>query len=144
MTFDEIFAEWDQDGKFDKVNLDAEALRIAGLESKYWKMYLAERRHLRRMEVVLKKFRMDKTEFYTMGPHSETPKDWRLPPQGRVQKGEVEKYLEIDVHVVSEALKVADQEDKVDLLKSILNSIKGRIWEIGRSIEWIRWSNGAN
>ena len=144
MTLDEIFAQWDADGVIDRTDLGEEAARVPQLHSKYWKMFLAERKVLRERDVVFKKLRLDKTEFYTLGPHSGTPKDWQLPACGRVTKSEVEKYLEIDVHVVSAALKLAEQRDKVDLLQAILDSIKGRNWEIGRKIEWVKWSGGAS
>lgn len=143
MTFDEIFAEWEKDAKFDETDLGEEATRIPGLLSKYWKMYKNERKLLRKMEIVLKKLRLDKVEFYTMGAHEGTPKEWRLPAQGRVPKNEVDKYLDVDINMVAEALKVADQRDVVEFLEAIINSIKGRGWELDKKIKWVMWTNGA-
>lgn len=143
MTFDEIFSQWEIDGKIDRTELGEEAIRTAGILSKYWKMYLSEKKQLRIQEVILKKLRMDKSEFYTLGPHEGTPKDWKLPAHGRVAKNEVDKYLEIDIHIVSEALKTAEQKDKVDLLAAIIDQVKGRGWDIDKKMKWTMWMEGA-
>jgi hypothetical protein len=143
VTLDELFAEWEADGKIERHDLGNEALKTVPLLSKYWKWYLIERKELRKQEVIFKKIRLDKAEFFTLGAHEGTPKDWRLPAQGRVAKNEVEKYLEVDVHVVTQALKLAEQKDKVELLEAIINSIKGRTWDIDKKLKFLLWSEGA-
>lgn len=143
MTLDEIFEEWERDGKIDQYNLGDEALKTVPLLSKYWKHYIRERKLLRKKEIVFKKLRKDKAEFFIMGPHEGTPKEWTLPLGGRVVKTEVEKHLEIDRDVVAHALDVADQKDKVELLEAIINSIKGRTWDIDKKLKYLLWSEGA-
>ena len=80
MTLAELPAEWDKDCQIDRTELGQEAIKIPQLHSKYYKIYSISRLQLRKLEADFKTLKLEKYEFYTMGPTEETQaKGWALP-----------------------------------------------------------------
>ena len=143
MKIDDIYAEWEKDSQLDRAELGEEALKIPKLHHKYFKIFTHERLQLRKLETELKQLKLEKHEFLTLGPTEEThARGWRLPPQGKILKSEVNNYIEADKDIVNLSLKIGIQHEKLDLLESIIKSLTARGFNIKAAIEWERFKVG--
>lgn len=143
MKIDDIYAEWEKDSHLDRSELGEEALKIPKLHHKYFKIFTHERLQLRKLETDLKQLKLEKHEFFTMGPTEEThEKGWRLPPQGKILRSDVNNYIEADKDIVNLSLKIGIQHEKIDLLESIIKSLTARGFNIKAAIEWERFKVG--
>jgi hypothetical protein len=144
MTLEELQAEWDKDSKIDRTELGEEALKIAQLHSKYYKIYSASRLQLRKLEAEFKVLKLEKYEFYTMGPTEETEeRGWKLPPRGMILKAEVNSYIEADSDLIKASLKIGLYQEKVSFLEDIIKSLVNRGFNIKAAIDWERFKVGA-
>jgi hypothetical protein len=143
MKIDDIYDEWEKDSHIDRSELGDESLKIPKLHHKYFKIFTHERLTLRKYEAELKQMRLEKHEFYTLGPTEEThEKGWKLPPQGRILKSEVSNYIDADKDIVNLTLKVGIQQEKIELLQSIIKSLTNRGFNIKAAIDWEKFKVG--
>jgi len=143
MKTEEIFELWDKDSKIDISELALESLKIPELHNKYYKIYHRQRLLFIKLQKEHEQLVFDKKEFFTLGPNEETKSlGWELPERGKILKSEVQIYLDADKDVVASALKVAAQKEKVDLLKSILDTISNRSYHINNAINFLNFQNG--
>lgn len=143
MKLENIFEMWHQDSKIDHTELSHEALRIPQLHHKYFQIYSNEKLVLRKYELDLKRLRLDKHEFYTQGPTKETQeKGWQLPPIGRVIKSDVNQYIDADKDIIHLTLKVGVQQEKIELLDSIIRSLNNRGYLIKSAIDFEKFKVG--
>jgi len=144
MKLEDIFAEWEQDSHIDRSELGDEALRIPKLHHKYFKIFANERLVLRKYESELKQLKLAKHEFFTMGPTEETHAlGWKLPPQGKILRSDVNNYIEADSDVVNLTLKIGIQQEKIGLLESIIKSFTNRGFNIKAAIDFEKFKVGA-
>ena len=143
MNVDEIFALWEVDSQIDKTELGEEATKIPKLHHKYYQIFLKERLILRKYESDLKQLKLDKYEFFTQGPNEDTPKEWKLPPRGMILKGDIPMYMDADQDIINMTLKVGLQQEKIDLLDSIIKTIINRNFIIRNAIDWNKFTMGA-
>ena len=144
MTLDEIFEAWQKDSTIDKTELGTEALNIPKLHHKYYQIFVKEKMILKKQESDMKKLKLDKYEFLTQGPNEETKdKGWRLPPKGMILKGDIPMYLEGDQDIINLSLKIGLQQEKVELLDSIIKTIINRNFIIRNAIDWQKFTMGA-
>jgi hypothetical protein len=143
MKLEEIYVEWDKDSKIDTTELGEESIKIPSLHNKYFKVYTSEKLLLRKYEAELRQLKLDKYEFYTMGPNEDTPKDWKLPPRGMILKADIPMYLEGDKDLIELSLKIGYQQEKIDLLESIIKSLTNRGFQIKAAIDWHKFTMGA-
>ena len=144
MKIEEIRAEWDADSVIDKTEIGDEALKIPKLHAKYMRMLSDERLLLRKLETDLKVLKRDKYEFYTMGPTKEQ-KDlgWELPARGMVLKQDINIYMEADKQVVDLSLRVGMQQEKVELLDSVIRSIMNRGYQLKTALDFLKFTMGG-
>jgi hypothetical protein len=144
MTLDEILAMWEVDSRVDYSEVGRCSADIPILHHKYLKQHSHERLRLRKMQEDLKVLRHQKHLFYLDGPDEETEaRGWRLPPKGRILKGEVQQYVDTDQDVVKATLALAYQNEKVDVLGSIMGSINFRSNALKNAVEWEKFKVGA-
>jgi len=144
MTIDEILENWNVDSQIDKTELGEEALKIPKLHHKYYQIYVKEKMILRKQESDMKQLKLDKYEFLTQGPNEETKeKGWKLPPKGMILKGDLPMYLDADPDVVTLSLKIGYQQEKIELLDSIIKTIINRNFIIRNAIDWQKFTMGA-
>lgn len=143
MRLEDIFTEWEADSPIDRLNLSDAALNNYKLHAKYHKIYTYERILLRKYEQDLKVLRLEKWEFYTQGPTEETQKKgWKLPPIGKIIKADCGNYVDADADVVSLTLKIGVQQEKVTLLKSIIDNIQYRGNTIKTALDAVKFEAG--
>lgn len=144
MTLDEIFEEWSGDTQIDHTELGNAALSLAKLHHKYYQILSRERLLAKKLEAELKQLKLEKTEFYQDGPTQEQiDKGWKLPAKGRILRSDVGNYIDSDGDVVAAQLKLAYQNEKVDLLQDIIKTISNRGFHIKSAIDWERFKVGA-
>lgn len=143
MTLDEIIKLWSEDSKIDSSDLSRSSLDIPLVHDKYYKIYSQERYRLRTMEQDQKILKQQKYEFYTQGPHEDTPPTWKLPAAGRILKSDAGNYVDTDPDVVKANLRIFAQSEKVDYLENIIKMINNRGYQIKNSLEWLRFTNGS-
>lgn len=144
MKINEIFDFWEVDSKIDRQELGEEAIKISVLHSKYYKIYINERLALKKYEAELKQLKLEKFEFYTQGPtKDQIDKGWQLPTIGRIVRGDVDRYLEADKDIINLTLKIAVQNEKIDLLESIIRTLRDRNFNIRAAIDWAKFQMGV-
>lgn len=144
MTLEELFVLWDTDSRVDNTELGNELTRGPQLHQRWYVHFSRERILLRKMESDLRRLRLRKTEFFLHGHDEETRAlEWRLPPQGRVLKGDVQNYVDTDPDVVEAALEVGIQQEKVQFLESVLKTLKDRTFALNGAVRWAQFTAGG-
>lgn len=144
MKIEEIHELWKVDAEIDKTEPGEEALKIAKLHHKYFQILSSERLSLRKFESDLKKLRLDKYEFYTQGPNEETQeKGWKLPSKGLILKADIPMYMDADQDIINLSLKIGLQQEKIELLESIIKTIMNRGYNLKVYVEWVKFTNGS-
>ncbi len=145
MKIEEILELWHEDANIDRTELGDAALNIPKLHHKYFSIFTKERMALRKYEADMKQLKLDKYEFYTQGPSEETKdKGWRLPAKGLILKSDIPVYMDADQDIINLNLKINLQQEKVDLLDSIIKTIINRNFVIRSAIDWAKFTMGAN
>lgn len=144
MTTDEILKLWEEDAVINDLDLVNESLKVPRLHAKYFRIYMQEIGRMVQYSNNVKTLHLEKYEFYTQGPNSETPEGWELPASGRVLKTEVPQYLDADKDMVLAKTKLEMQKQKIKLLESIITSINNRGFAIKNSIDMIKFQAGSN
>lgn len=144
MKLEDILAEWDKDTKINPTDLGNEAIKIPSLHNKYYRIYVNEKLLMRKYAEEIKALKLDKFEFYTMGPTEEShAKGWVLPPQGKILKDRAQQYVDSDKDVINLNLKLGIQHEKVDLLDSIIKSLVNRGFQIKTAVDYEKFKVGA-
>jgi len=141
----DIYEMWSKDSKIDDVALDEESLKIPNLHSKYVRLLTEERRQLQKMRESHKILNRDKLDYYSgrMSQEDLDERGWE-PLDIRILKSDVPKYIDGDSMVVKHLIQIADQNEKVQLLVSIVDNIKWRSQHIKNAIEWRKFLGGAS
>lgn len=144
MHIDQITALWEADCKIDVTEVGQAAVDIAKLHNKYLKILSNERLALKKCEADMKQLKLEKYEFYTQGPNEETQaKGWKLPAKGLILKADIPMYIDADQDIINLSLKIGLQQEKVEVLDSILRTIMNRSYHINAFIEWEKFKNGT-
>lgn len=143
MKIDEIYEQWEQDSKINPSDLSMESIKISELHHKYFKIFTNERLILRKHEMDLKILKKEKFDFFTFGPTKETQeKGWTLPPSGKILKSDVQFYIDSDKDIIALTMKVGIQNEKIELLDSIIKSLNSRSFNIKNAIEYMKFQAG--
>lgn len=145
MKLDAIFELWEEDSKIDRTELGEESLKIAQLHHKYFKIFSNERLTLKKLTVDYKWLKLQKYEFYTMGPTEESQSlNWVLPPQGKILRADAMLYVESDKDIIDLSLKIGIQEEKLELLESIIKGLNSRGYNIKTALDYLKFTSGVN
>lgn len=144
MKLEDIFIEWDKDSQLDRTKLDIVALGIPQMHAKYIRLLSHERLLLTKYEADYKILKLDKQEFYVDGPNEEQlAKGWVSPPKGRILKNDVAPYIDADKDIITLSLKIGMQKEKIEVLKSIVDTISRLGFQVKSAIDWMRFQNGS-
>ena len=143
MKIDDVFALWEVDSKIDRSELGNESLKIPQLHHKYFKIFTNERLLLRKYEAEMKLLKLQKYEFYTQGPTKETQElGWELPASGKILRADSSNYVESDKDIINLSLKIGIQQEKIELLESIIKTLTQRGYNISAAINWEKFKVG--
>ena len=145
MDIEEIQTLWSADSKIDDLELDLESLKIPQLHSKYMNILNAENRILYKMSQTQKMLERDKLEYYLgkMCKEDLEERGWEELSL-KILRADVPRYIDADRDVIRHLIQMADQKDKVVLLRSIIESINSRSFIINNAIRWKQFTNGMN
>lgn len=146
MKLEDILAEWDKDCQLDRTKLDIVSLGIPQMHAKYVRLLSHERLVLKKFEADFKVLKLDKHDFYVDGPNEETPKNWIEESKAfgkRVLKADAGRYLEADKDIINMSLKIGMQQEKIEVLKSIVETIGRLGFQVKSAIDWMRFQNGS-
>lgn len=143
MKLEDIHSEWSKDSKINPLDLSGESLNTPKLHGKYLKIMSDERLKLRKLKANLSELVLAKTEYFTgkMDREELQRRGWE-PFSMRLLKQDVTAYLHADKDVVQLNLQIGLQEEKVDVLESILKTIANRGFQIKNYIDWKKFENG--
>ena len=144
MKLEEIYDAWKQDSQIDRTELGEESIKIPKLHHKYFQVYSSEKLLLRKQESDMKKLKLQEHEFYTQGHTEETRSlNWELPPKGLILKSDIPMYIEADDDIIKLSLRIGMQQEKVELLESIIKSLTNRGFQIKAAIDWSKFTMGG-
>lgn len=143
MKIEDIHSEWSTDAKINPLELASESLNTPKLHGKYLKIMSDERLRLRKLRTDRPELILAKTEYFMgkMDREEMTRRGWE--PFGlRLLKQDVNTYLDADKDMINLNLMIAMQEEKVEVLESILKTIANRGYAIKSYIDWKKFENG--
>jgi hypothetical protein len=144
MKLEDIFVEWDRDSQLDRTKLDIVALGVPQMHAKYIRYLSHERLLLLKYEAEYKELKLAKQIFYIDGPDEETnAKGWGVPPKGRIIKNDVGPWLDADKDIIALSLKIGMQKEKIEVLKSIVDTVSRLGFQVKSAIDWARFMNGS-
>jgi hypothetical protein len=144
MKIEDILDLWKEDSQIDRTELGNAALIIPKLHHKYYQIFVAEKLSLRSQEADMKKLKLDKYEFYTQG-HTDQSRNlgWELPSRGMILKADIPMYMDADKDIIKLSLKIGIQQEKIELLESIIKSLTNRGYQIKSAIDWVKFTMGS-
>lgn len=145
MTIDEILEIYSSDAHIDPVDLGNEALKITKLFEKYIRFHAFESRELRKLESRYKQLYNLKCEWYmgTLNGTDELKKLGWEPNRKTILKTDLQRTVEGDKDIIKLTEIIAEQRDKVNLLKDIVKEVKDRSFNIARAVEVMKFNAGA-
>jgi hypothetical protein len=144
MKLEDIYDLWEKDSNIDTTDLGNESIKIPKLHNKYYKIFVEEKILLRKYDAQMKELKLAKHEFYTQGPSEESRKlGWVHPARGMILKQEMPMYMDGDKELIALSLKIGFQQEKVELLESIIKSLVNRGFQIKAAIDWHKFTMGA-
>ncbi len=137
--------EWTNDTVMDNTSLDKESLKIPTLHSKWLRILSTERQKLRSIHIKRQTLTKVLGEYYR--GELNNPEDLeeikRKPCPKTVIKSEMQHHVDADTDMIELNLKMAYQQESVDVLDSIMKEINSRQWNIRNAIEWRKFENGV-
>ena len=92
----------------------------------------------------MKKLKLEKYEFFTQGPNEDTQKKgWKLPAKGIILKTDIPMYMDADDDIIRVSLRIGAQQEKIELLESIIKTIMNRGYNLKVVLEWQKFINGS-
>lgn len=144
MKLDDIHDMWGEDCDIDRTELGNESLKLPKMHSKYLRIFSEENMLLKKLEQERKQFVKLKYDYYRGVMPIEELKEYGWQPfQLNVLKSDVTMYIESDQDIIKLNLRISMQQEKVDVLESIIKSIKDRGFQIKNAIEFEKFKVGA-
>ena len=144
MKIVQIFDEWTKDAIIDRTELGNESIKIPQLHNKYFKMFSKERLSLKQLLELKKQMKLLKFEYYlgTLDQETMEEQGWAPNPK-KIIRGDIDMHIDADKDMSSMNLKIAIQQEKIDLLESIIRNLNSRNFEISNAIKWEQFKIGA-
>lgn len=144
MTLEEIINEWTVDSKVDDLNVDLEGAKVSKLHSKYVRLLSENRSLLRGYQINRRILERNLREYYLGTASQELLQELgRTPYLQRVLKNEVMLFVEADDSLIKIDIKIAKQQEKVDVLLEIMKSISSRNFSLKLVVDWKRLMVGG-
>jgi len=145
MKIEDIEKEWSKDSQIDSSSLDTESLKIPSLHNKYYKIFIKEKIHYKKMECEYDEFLQTKKDYYNGKLSQEELKEYNWKQCNEIIiKNELPGILDADNDLNEKKLKLSLQSEKIDFLKSILYRLNNRSYTIKNAIEFLKFVNGVN
>lgn len=144
MTLDEIFDNWAADSRIDQLRLGEASTEIPKLHHKYWRILSTERLQYKKQQTQLAQLMTNKKAWLNGELTSDELKEFGWPIQlKKVLKSEQDEFLRGDQDVINMNLKMALQQEKIEVLVDIIKSLHNRSFTIGNAIKWAQFQSGG-
>ena len=144
MKLEEIHQLWADDCDINRMELGEESLKLPKLHSKYLNIMTSERMILKRLEEDRKELVKLKHDYYRgILPEEDLRENGWAPFQLSVLKSDLPLYMDADQDIIKLNLRISAQQEKVDVLESIIRSITNRGYLIKNAIEWEKFKVGV-
>lgn len=134
---------WANDSKIDPDNLHTESLNIPVLHSKYYDIYNNLMLLRKKAEQQRKNIRHERYEYFSGKADPEVYIDDPFPKKIR-DKETMQKYLDADTKLSGISLKIEYYDVMLRFIEEILKMVSQRTYHIKNSIEFMRFTSGAN
>lgn len=143
MKLEEIHEHWAKDSKINTLDMAGESVNTPKLHGKYLQIMSAERMKLRQLREHKKELIRVKTDYYMgrLDREEMQQRGWE-PFAMRLLKNDVPAYLDGDQDMIKVNLQIGVQEEKVEVLDSIIKTIANRGFQIKNYIDWKKFENG--
>ena len=146
MNIESLLEMWKKDAPIDEMALDEASRDSAKLHSKYLELYSVAKLRLKKLELDFKPLLRDKFLHYggKLSQEELDIKGWEYDPLNglTVLKGDMDKWYDADPVIQEHQLKIAKQEEIVNILKEIMDNVKWRHQNIKNMIEWRKFTSG--
>ena len=145
MKIDDVVGMWQKDCKIDETELSLESLNVPALHAKYLKIYSTQRLKLRSLNLKKKELKVKLGDYYKgdLNNPEDLEEIGREPWPKKVLKQDLRYYIESDKEMVDINIKVAYQEELVDVCQEIIKNINNRGFVIKNSIDFMRFTMGG-
>ena len=134
---------WTNDAKIDPDNLHTESLNIPVLHSKYYDIYNNLMLLRKKSEQQRKNIRHERYEYFSGKSDPQVYIDDPFPKKIR-DKETMQKYLDADTKLSGISLKIEYYDVMLRFIEDILKMVSQRTYHIKNSIEFMRFTSGAN
>lgn len=144
MKLTEIFEEWKKDSTIDRTELGNASLHIPLLHGKYYKMLCDERTLLKVRKDEYNKLLKVKHEYLLglLDTDEIKQRGWNPQPL-KILKADLPLYINADEELSTIDARIGVQQEKVELLESIIKVIINRGYSIRNAIDWEKFKAGA-
>ncbi len=144
MTLDEIFEQWGIDSRIDPIRLGDASLEVPKLHNKYWRMLSQERMLLKKYQADLAQLMVNKKAWLNGELTSDELKKfgWNIQLK-KMLKSEQDEFLKGDQDIIQMNLKMALQQEKIEVLTDIIKSLHNRSFAISNAIKWAQFQSGG-
>lgn len=144
MKLDDIISMWREDAVINKYELTEESLKIPLLHSKYYEVYLNEKRLLVEQQEKFKNFELTKSLYYQgkLDIDEIKKRGWQQ-FNLHLLKGDIPKVVEADDDIINYKIKISEQFEKTKFAEDILKSIHQRCYVIKGAIDFAKFQAGA-
>lgn len=143
MKLDDIHSEWAKDAPVDETEIDKEARAIPLLHAKYLKYMSDERMIQKKLQHEFDELENAKID-RLIGKMSEEElreRGWE-PERRKYLRSDLGNALKADKDLIELKLRIALQQEKVDVLDNIVRAINNRNFILKSMIDWIKFKTG--
>lgn len=143
-SLDDIFAMWEKDAEIQQNDLANASTRTSALHHKYAKMLAAARLAHKMREMKYKELYRDKWEWVTgiIAPETLDQYGWE-PLRKKILRADASVYLESDPDLQKLLIRLAESQERVDALESIIKIINGRAFQIKNAVDYLKFIHGG-
>lgn len=144
MNLEQIETEWAKDSEINLDDLSNEAVTIPKLHSKYHKMLTRERMRAHSNETKRKQLEHLLTMYYSNRLTTKEMQYYELPPLDKTYiKQDIPHCVDTHPDMVELKKSMSINQEKIELLKSILSQIHQRSFQIRDAIEFRKFQAGS-
>jgi hypothetical protein len=138
MKIEDIMKEWKNDAKIDDINLDSSSIDIPMLHAKWLEIRTKAKSKLIGLQYTKKKLTKTLYEYYrgNLNNPDDLKEIGREPLLNKPLNSETTIYVDADDEMININLRIAAQEEIVEVLTEILKSINNRNWVIKAAVDY--------
>jgi len=144
VKLEDIHREWAADAVIDQTELDTVARNIPLLHAKYLRYMSDERMQLKKIQHEHDELENAKIDRLSGKMTQEDLAKWGWQPEPRkYMKEQIFQALKADKDIIEMKLRIAIQQEKVDVLDNIVRAVSNRNFIIKSMIDWCKFKSGA-